>query len=68
MSVIYTSRIRIEKHTGPHRTAHIEPFAEPVQYGVHGGIAHFYKEKYGRDLAKTEYPATLDHLIAAVAG
>ena len=26
MSVAHTSRIRIEKHEGPHRTAHIENF------------------------------------------
>jgi hypothetical protein len=24
MSVVHTSRLRIEKHEGPHRTAHIE--------------------------------------------
>lgn len=66
--VIHTSRIRIEKHEGPHRTAHIEGFVEPVHFGIHGGIRHFYQNKYGRELSGPEYPATLDHIVAGVAG
>ena len=65
--LVHTSRSRIQKHEGPHRTALIEGFAEPVHYGVHGGIRHFYAAKYGLKVEK-EYPATLDHVIAAVAG
>ena len=42
MAVAHTSHIRIEKHEGPHRTAHIEDFAEPVHFGMHGGIKRFY--------------------------
>jgi hypothetical protein len=38
MTIAHTSRIRIEKHTGPHRTAHIENFEEPLHFGIHGGI------------------------------
>ena len=68
MSVAHTSRIRIEKHEGPHRTAHIEDFPVPINFGIHGGIKHFYQEKYGREIAGPEYPATLDHIIAGVAG
>ncbi|UCG65780.1 MAG: hypothetical protein JSW12_01635 [Deltaproteobacteria bacterium] len=68
MSVAHTSRIRIQKHEGPHRTAHIENFAEPIHFGIHGGIKHFYREKYGREIVGPEYPATLDHIIAGVAG
>ena len=68
MPVVHTSRIRIEKHEGPHRTAHIEGFAEPVHFGIHGGIRQFYQNKYGRELSGPEYPATLDHIIAGVAG
>jgi hypothetical protein len=30
MGVVHTSRMRIEKHEGPHRTAHLEGFGEPV--------------------------------------
>jgi hypothetical protein len=68
MSVVHTSRLRIEKHEGPHRTAHIESFPEPVHFGIHGGIKRFYKEKYGREITGPEYPATLDYIIAGVAG
>jgi len=35
---------------------------------VHGGIKHFYGQKYGREIAGPEYPATLDYIIAGVAG
>jgi hypothetical protein len=68
MSVAHTSRIRIEKHEGPHRTAHIEDFPVPIDFGIHGGIKHFYQDKYGREIPGPEYPATLDHIIAGVAG
>jgi hypothetical protein len=56
------------KHEGPHRTAHIENFPEPIHFGIHGGIKQFYKEKYGREMTGPEYPATLDYIIAGVAG
>jgi len=68
MSVAHTSHVRIEKHQGPHRTAHIESFTEPVDFGIHGGIKDFYQNKYGRKIEGPEYPATLDHIIAGVAG
>jgi hypothetical protein len=68
MSVAHTSRVRIDKHEGAHRTAHIEHFDEPLHFGVHGGIKQFYQDKYGREMPGREYPATLDHIIAGVAG
>ncbi len=68
MAVVHTSCLRIEKHEGPHRTAHLEGFAEPLHFGLHGGIKSFYAEKYGRDIPGPEYPATLDHMIAGVSG
>ena len=68
MTVAHTSRIRIEKHEGPHRTAQIENFEQPLHFGIHGGIKHFYQDKYGREITGPEYPATLDHIIAGVAG
>ena len=68
MSLAHTSHVRIEKHEGPHRTAHIENFEDPINFGIHGGIKHFYQEKYGREISGPEYPATLDHIIAGVAG
>jgi hypothetical protein len=68
MAIAHTSRIRIKKHEGPHRTAHVEGFAEPIHFGIHGGIKQFYQEKYGRQISGPEYAATLDHMIAGVAG
>ena len=65
--IIATSRSTIRKHVGPHRTAVIAPQQEPVHYGIHGGILAYYKDKYGVEIEQ-EYPATLDHMIAAVAG
>jgi hypothetical protein len=61
--VVHTSRIRIVREKGPTRKAVIEGFSEPVYYGVHSGIKRFY----GVEVEK-EYPATLDHMIAATAG
>lgn len=61
--MIYTSRVRVEKVRGPIRHAFIEPFAEPVRYGVHGAIKQFYGVE-----PDEEIPATLDQIIAAIGG
>ncbi len=61
--VVHTSRIKIVREAGPTRRAMIEGFAEPIYYGVHGGIKKFYKVEPDK-----EYAATLDHMIAATAG
>ena len=61
--LIHISRARIVREKGPERRAFIEGFAEPVRYGVHGGIKKFYGVEPDEDL-----PATLDHIVAAVAG
>lgn len=61
--LIHTSRARIYKDKGPLRRAYIEGFPEPVRYGVHGGIKKFYGLE-----PEEELPATLDHIVAAVAG
>lgn len=60
--IIHTSRITITRDRGPIRMAQIEGFSEKVFYGVHGGIQKFYKVE-----AVEEHPATLDHIIGAVA-
>ena len=60
--IIHISRIRIEREKGPTRKATIEGFDEPVYYGVHGGIKHFYKVE-----PEKEHAATLDHIVAATA-
>ena len=61
--VVHTSRIRIVREKGPTRKAGIEGFSEPVYYGVHSGIKRFYGVE-----PEKEFPATLDHMIAATAG
>lgn len=68
MTVAYTSNLIIRKHAGPHRTAQLKDFPEPIHFGIHGGIKEFYQNKYGRKLEGPEYPATLDHVVAGVAG
>jgi hypothetical protein len=68
MSVAHTSRLLIQKHSGPHRSALIEGFTKALDFGVHGGIRDFYQEKYGTEFPGPEFPATLDHMIAGVGG
>ena len=68
MTVAHTSRLTIHKHAGPHRTAKIEGVDGTISFGIHGGIKEFYQQKYGREIPGPEYPATLDHMIAGVAG
>lgn len=60
---IHVSKVRIIKDKGPVRRAYIESFAEPLRFGVHGGIKKFYGVE-----PEEELPTTLDHVVAAVAG
>lgn len=60
---VYTSHIRIERVRGPIRHAYIEPFEQPVRFGVHGAIKRFYGVE-----PDEEIPATLDYMVAAVGG
>ena len=60
--IVHTSRSRIVREEGPTRKAFIEGFSGEVYYGVHGGIKKFYNVE-----PKEEHPATLDHMVSAVA-
>jgi hypothetical protein len=60
--IVHVSKVRITKGKGPLRHAWIESFPEPVRYGLHGGIKKFYGVE-----PEEELPATLDHVVAAVA-
>ena len=60
---VHTSHIRIVQQQRPLRLAYIENFAEPVRYGLHSAIAHYYGVTPAEEL-----PSTLDHLIGAVGG
>ena len=61
--VVHTSQITISRVKGPTRKALIKGFAEPVYYGIHGGIKDFYKVD-----PEEEHAATLDHIVGAVGG
>ena len=61
--LIHTTHAHIFQDKPPRRRAYIENFPDPVHYGVHGGIKRFYKME-----PETDVPATLDHMVAAVAG
>jgi hypothetical protein len=64
--VVYVSKVRIERKSGPLRIAHLPGEPNPVAFSVHGAIAEHYKI----DPAKlTEsHAATIDYVIAATAG
>ena len=62
-NIVHRSNITITREKGPTRKALIEGFAEPVFYGVHGGIKNFYKID-----PEEEHAATLDHIVGAVGG
>ena len=60
---VYISRTRLELKDGL-RHAYLGEVAEPVVYGVQGALKEYYR-------APADAPpraATLDHIIAAVAG
>ncbi|MEJ2715751.1 MAG: hypothetical protein P8182_01220 [Deltaproteobacteria bacterium] len=60
--VVHTTVSRIVREDGPTRKAVIEGFQGEVRYGVHGGIKKFYNIE-----PKEEHPATLDHMVTAIA-
>src|SRR2546428_13960961 len=62
---IHVTRARVVKEPGRGmKTAYLDAFPDtPVPYGIHGGIKKFYKTE-----PEVERPATLDHLVMAVAG
>jgi len=65
-AVVYTSKIRIERRTGPLRIASLPGEAQPVTFSVHGAIAAHYKID---PASLTEsHAATIDYVVAATAG
>ena len=63
--VIHVTRARVVNEPGRGmKTAYLDAFPDqPIPYGIHGGIKHFYGAE-----PDVERPATLDHLVMAVAG
>ena len=64
--VVYTSRVRIERHKGPVRSAWLPGESQPVTFSVHGAIAAHYK--LSPDAIGDPHAATLDYVVAAAAG
>ena len=63
--VVYKSRVRIERKSGPIRLAYLPAEKEPIIFGVHSEIAEHYK------VSPNDYPShatTLDYVVAAAAG
>ena len=60
--LIHTTKGKIVRQGGPIRRATIEGFPGQVYYGVRGGIKKFYNIE-----PEEEHPATLDHIVLAVA-
>lgn len=64
-SVVYTSKVKIERVKGPLRRAYLPQEDAPVWFGVHSEIA----EHYGVDPQVHEpHATTLDYVVAAAAG
>lgn len=61
--LVHTAKIKLVQKKRPLREAYIEGFPAPLRFGVHGGYAAFYKVQPAEPL-----PATIDHVIAALAG
>lgn len=59
---IYTSKTHLIMKDGV-RNAYLGEVAEPVPYGVQGGLREYYGAGEGPPVA-----ATLDHIVAAVGG
>ena len=60
---VHTAKMEISTET-PIPTARVEGFAEPIRFGLHGGIKKFFGETYAH---VEEKPGTHDHVIASVA-
>ena len=65
-AVAHTSKLRIERRTGPLRIAYLPGEEQPVTFSVHGAIAEHYKVD---PASLTEsHASTIDYVIAATAG
>ncbi len=60
---VHVARLKILQKQRPKREAHLEGFAEPLRFGMHGGYSEFYRLPPSEKL-----PTTVDHLLASLAG
>lgn len=64
-TVVYTSRVRIERQRGPLRLAYLPAEDQPVVFGVHSEVAAHYK--VSPEVA-APHATTLDYVVAAAGG
>lgn len=63
--VVYRSRVRVERVTGPVRRAYLPAEDQPVLFGVHSEVAAHYGVPAD---AYQPHATTLDYLVASAAG
>jgi len=61
--VVHLSKVRVIQEKRPRRRAYIADFPYPIYFGVHAGVAAFYKMT-----PEVPLPSTLEFLVAAAAG
>jgi hypothetical protein len=64
--VVYVSKVKIERKSGPLRVAQLPGESQPVNFSVHGGIAKHYGIDESR--LKESHAATIDYVVAALGG
>jgi hypothetical protein len=64
--VVYVSKVRIERKSGPLRIARLPGESQDVIFSVHGAIAKHYRVDPAR--LQESHAATLDYVVAATAG
>ncbi len=64
--VVYVSKSRIVRKTGPLRIAYLPGEPQPVHFSVHGAIAEHYNVP--PEKISESHAATIDYVIAATAG
>ncbi len=64
--VVYISKSRVERKSGPLRIAYLPGESLPVTFSVHGDVAKHYK--IDPATLTESHASTLDYVIAATAG
>ena len=64
--VVYVSKSRLERKSGPLRVGYLPGETQPVYFSVHGAIAEHYKVDPAK--LKESHASTIDYVIAATAG
>jgi hypothetical protein len=64
--VVYVSKVKIERKSGPLRVAQLPGESQPVNFSVHGDIAKHYGIDTNR--LKESHAATIDYVVAALGG